>query len=133
MKNIISKISKPSLFFSLIAIIAISIPLYDKITNKYLNSSLKQAAITYAVVRSINAAVSVIQESSLTIGVGIEGNLALGQALDPINDAAERFSDLMTLSLWSLGSEKIIYELSKLPIFTIIIVLLAILNLFYNR
>jgi len=127
------KFDKNALILSLFAIIVvISVPLYDKITNKYLNESLKQAAITYAVTRSINAAVSVIQESSLTIGVGVEGNLALGQALDPINDATERFSDLLTFSLWSLGSEKIIYELSKLPAFTIIIIVLALINIFYN-
>ena len=131
MKNIIN--NKKSLFISVIAVfIVITLPLYDKITNNYLNSSLKQSAITYAVTRSINAAVSIIQESSVTVGVGIEGNLALGQALDPINDATERFSDLLTLSIWTLGSEKIIYELSKLPFFTILIIILAILNIIYK-
>ena len=127
------KIDKNALILSLFAIIVIiSVPVYDRITNNYLNQSLKQAAVTYAVTRSINAAVSIIQESSLTVGVGVEGNLALGQALDPINDATERFSDLLTFSLWSLGSEKIIYEISKLPAFTIIIIILAVLNIFYN-
>ncbi|GAB6073845.1 hypothetical protein [Nautilia lithotrophica] len=135
MKNLFQniKFDKNALLLSLFAVIVvISVPLYDKITNKYLNESLKQAAITYAVTRSINAAVSVIQESSLTIGVGVEGNLALGQALDPINDATERFSDLLTFSLWSLGSEKIIYELSKLPAFTILIIILSLINIFYT-
>ncbi|WP_456479630.1 hypothetical protein [Nautilia sp.] len=133
MKKPFLKTGKTSLFISLFAVlIVILTPLYDKITNSYLNTSLKHSAVTYAVTRSINAAVSVIQESSLTIGVGVEGNLALGQALDPINDATERFSDLLTLSLWALGSEKIIYELSKLPLFTVLIILLAVLNLFIN-
>lgn len=133
MNELLQKINKQALFLSLLAILTvISVPLYDKITNSYLNSSLKQSAVTYAVTRSINAAVSIIQESSVTVGVGIEGNLALGQALDPINDATERFSDLLTLSLWALGSEKIIYELSKLPVFTLIIIILALLNLFYK-
>jgi len=131
--KITEKINKNSLWLCLFAFIVVFIvPLYDKITDKYLNESLKQAAITYAITRSINAAVSVIQESSLTIGVGVEGNLALGQALDPINDATERFSDLLTFSLWSLGSEKIIYELSKLPAFTIIILILTSACIFYN-
>jgi len=133
MKTAKIKFIKKNLFIAVFAVFAVlALPLYDKITNTYLNSSLKQSAVTYAVVRSINAAVSVIQESSLTVGVGIEGNLALGQALDPINDATERFSDLLTLSIWSLGSEKIIYELSKLPAFTIITILLALLALFYD-
>jgi hypothetical protein len=135
MKNMFQNLTtdKKTLILSLFAIIiVISVPLYDKITNRYLNDSLKQAALTYAVTRSINAAVSIIQESSLTVGVGVEGNIALGQALDPINDATERFSDLLTLSIWSLGSEKIIYELSKLPLFTAVIIILAILNVFFK-
>ena len=61
--------------------------------------------------------------------MGLEGNIALGQVLDPINDATERFSDLLTLSLWATGAEKAVYEISKLPLFTALILLLAILNL----
>jgi len=133
MKNLKLSIVKKNIIIAAVAVFAvIALPLYDKKTNEYLNSSLKLSAATYTVVRSINAAVSVIQESSLSVGVGVEGNLALGQALDPVNDATERFSDLLTLSIWSLGGEKIIYEISKLPLFTFIILFLAVFVVFYN-
>ena len=110
-------------------IVALTLPLYDKIAKTYVNESLKNSAISYAIARAINAGVSVIQESSVTVGVGLEGNIALGQALDPINDATERFSDLLTLSLWATGAEKAVYEISKLPLFTALILFLAMLNL----
>ena len=110
-------------------IVALTLPLYDKIAKTYVNESLKNSAISYAIARAINAGVSVIQESSVTVGVGLEGNIALGQVLDPINDATERFSDLLTLSLWATGAEKAVYEISKLPLVTALILLLAILNL----
>jgi hypothetical protein len=121
---------KYRILISLFAVIvALTLPLYDKIAKTYVNESLKNSAISYAIARAINAGVSVIQESSVTVGVGLEGNIALGQVLDPINDATERFSDLLTLSLWATGAEKAVYEISKLPLFTALILLLAILNL----
>jgi len=122
-----------NLLLSFFAFIVILTPLYNKITENYINNSLKQATISYAITRSINAAVSVIKHSSISIGVGIDGTIALGEALDPIDDATERFSDLLTLSIWTLGSEKVLYEISKFNIFTIIIIVLALINIFYPK
>ncbi len=113
-------------------LVFISAPLYEKISKNYIDNSLKGAIVTYAVLRGINAGVSVIQKSSLTLGVGIEGNIAIGEALDPINDAVERFSDLITLSLWVLGSEKALYEISKTPPMIIFAILLSVSLLFFD-
>jgi len=127
------KFHPTNVLLSIIAIIiAFSMPLYDKLTQKYVDNSLKQAAITYAVTRTINATVSVLQNSSVEVGVGVGLDIAAGEMLDPINDATERFSELLTLSIWSLGAQKVIYLISKLPIFNIFILILAISILFID-
>jgi hypothetical protein len=108
-------------------------PLYDKISQNYINNSLTKSAITYASLRGLNAAVSIVQESSLNLGIAVEANIAIGQVLDPINDAVERFSDMITFSIWALGSEKIIYELSKTPIMIWIVLFIGIASLFIQK
>lgn len=74
-----------------------------------------------------------MQESSVTLGIGVNGNIAIGQALDPINDAIERFSDMITLSIWTLGTQKALYEISNTDAVYAIIIILAILSLFIKH
>ena len=136
MQNFFSKynLSAQKIFLPLFAIfVFISTPLYDNLSKNYINSSLTKSAITYATLRGLNAAVSVIQESSLNLGIGVEANIAIGQAVDPINDAIERFSDMITLSIWALGSEKIVYEVSKTPLAIWIVIALSIIALFVKK
>ncbi|QCT94772.1 hypothetical protein FE773_06135 [Caminibacter mediatlanticus TB-2] len=113
-----------------VLLIYLSTPLYDRFANEYINNSLKQAFFTYAIVRSFNGMISTLQESSISFGIGVDANIALGQVLDPINDAIERFSDMITLSLWVLGAEKIIYEISKFNIIFFIFLILFIVYFF---
>jgi hypothetical protein len=128
------KKSKDNLIIFLFSfIILFSLPLYDRFTEKYINESLKTSAITYATVRSINAVISVIKHSSVEIGAFVNTNIAIGEIVDPIDDAIERLSTLVTNSIWIIGSEKIIYELSKLKLFIWIILILAFLNIFLKK
>jgi hypothetical protein len=128
------KKSKQNIIIFLLSIIILfSFPLYDKFTKNYINQSLKSSLITYALARSLNAGISVIKNSSIEAGAFVSGNLAIGEVVDPINDAVERFSTLLTNSLWILGSEKILYEISKLKGFVILIIALAFLNIFINN
>ena len=113
-------------------LVFISTPLYNNLSKNYIDSSLKGAVVTYALLRTLNAGVSVIQKSSITLGVGIEGNIAIGEVLDPINDAVERFSDMITLSIWMLGSEKALYEISKTKLVIILVLALSLLSIFYK-
>jgi hypothetical protein len=105
-------------------------PLYNNLSTHYLDNSLKQSAITYAALRGLNGAVSIIQHSSIGVGAGVSADIALGEALDPINDAIERFSDLITISIWMFGGQKILYEVSKTPLVLWILALLCLLSLF---
>jgi|GEM_PF-3452098 len=80
---------------------------WDEKTEEHLDELLVNAGTAYAVSRGLNAVISVIQDSDINVVIG---NLALGEALDPVNDIVERFSNVMLLSITSLGIQKFIYK-----------------------
>ena len=80
----------------------------DKYSDNYTRKSIYEAGSTYAVARGINAIVSVLQSSTVTTGVGVEGSMTIGEVLDPMNDLIERFSKVMTVVLSSLVLQKIL-------------------------
>jgi len=79
------------------------IPFLDSKTDSYFNEAITKAGLAYATTRAINASVSIIKESTLQLepaGLGV--SLAVGQALDPIDDMTERLSDVIVLAITSL-------------------------------
>jgi hypothetical protein len=91
----------------------LKLPVMDTTTDVYFSDAITKAGVAYATCRVINASVSIVKESSLQLepaGVGI--SLALGQALDPIDDMIERLSDVIVTAITSLGVQKLAYEIS---------------------
>lgn len=91
----------------------LKIPVLDTMTDAYFREAITKAGVAYATCRVINASVSIIKDSTLELepaGVGI--SLAAGQALDPIDDMAERLSDVLVTAITSLGVQKLAYEIS---------------------
>jgi len=89
------------------------LPILDSTTDVYFREAISKAGITYATCRLINSSVSIIKDSNLNLepaGVGI--TLAIGQALDPIDDMTERVSDVIVTAITSLGVQKLAYEMS---------------------
>ena len=85
----------------------------DTRSIEYVDQSLKNAGAAFLLARGFNAVVSVFQESEVQLepgGVGV--SLALGQALDPVNDLVERFSWVMLASLTSLGIQRFLIEIT---------------------
>lgn len=79
----------------------------DQRAGKPVDDAFERALVTFAVVRSINAVVSVVQGTELAIepaGVGVI--LTPGQIFDPVNDLIERFSWIMLAASTSLGAQK---------------------------
>jgi hypothetical protein len=75
----------------------------------YLDESILLAVGTYATCRTINAGVSSLQESGVSVspwGVGIQ--YQIGQLLDPINDATERLSDICVTSMGLLSAQRLL-------------------------
>jgi len=85
---------------------------FDERSHDYLDSALKKAIYTYAIVRGINGVISVIQKTMVAISpAGIGVSMALGEVLDPVNDLVERFSWVMLVSTVALGIQKIFLSL----------------------
>lgn len=101
----------------------------DGPADRYFEQTMTQAGLAYGTTRLINASVSVIMESNLQVqpaGVGL--SLAVGQVLDPLNDMAERVSDVLVTAIVALGVQKLMYEICLLFVpAALLVVLLFIL------
>ncbi|SNZ09857.1 hypothetical protein SAMN06265182_1636 [Persephonella hydrogeniphila] len=83
------------------------ISLLDKKGESYFQENLKKLAATYAVVRGLNAGISVIKDSEIDIAPGgVGATIAAGEIVDPIDDIVERFSYIILISIISLGIQK---------------------------
>ncbi|MBU0484521.1 MAG: hypothetical protein KKB30_08405 [Proteobacteria bacterium] len=107
------------------------LPVLDNTTDDYFSEAITRAGVTYATCRVINASVSIVKDSSLNLepaGVGV--TLAVGQALDPIDDMIERVSDVLVTAITSLGVQKLAFEIgvSILPrILAVVLLIFSIL------
>jgi len=90
---------------------------YDAATLQ-IDNSLGNAAIVYGISRSLNAVISVLQSTEVSVVVA---TVTIGEILDPLNDLIERFSDLMTVALGSLALQKLFLELTSTLLFNILI------------
>jgi len=113
------------------------LPILDDTADVYFRDSITKAGVAYATCRLINASVSIVKDSTLNLepaGVGV--TLAVGQALDPIDDMTERVSDVIVTAITSLGVQKLAYEISVSlvpPIFAIFLLILSILIWFESQ
>ncbi|TKB07145.1 hypothetical protein [Desulforhopalus sp. IMCC35007] len=108
----------------------VHLPVLDSTADSYFKESITKAGVSYGVCRIINATVSVIKESSLEVepaGIGL--SLAIGQIVDPINDMVERLSNVLVMSITSLGVQELVYEISVTLVPSIMAVVLLLLSL----
>jgi hypothetical protein len=124
-KSVIGILLSSVLFFSS----GVQIPVLDSTADSYFKDSITKAGVSYGVCRVVNATVSVIQQSTIQLepaGIGL--SLAVGQIVDPINDMVERLSNVLVMSIASLGVQELAYEIS----ITIVPQILAVLLLFLS-
>ncbi|MGB0721903.1 MAG: hypothetical protein ACPGU7_05845 [Gammaproteobacteria bacterium] len=101
-------------FLSLLLCVTVALSLgqvLDRRAAVPVDESFKRALVTFAVVRGINAVISVVQGTELAIepaGVGVI--LTPGEVFDPVNDLIERFSWIMLLASTSLGAQKVLLD-----------------------
>ena len=87
--------------------------LADSAGTEYVDAAFNRALVAFALARTTNAIISVVQDSEIDIApAGIGVTIAIGEALDPINDMIERFSWVMLVSLVSLGIQKLLIDIS---------------------
>jgi len=84
----------------------------DRVAESKLETSFTNALTTFAVVRGINAVISVVQGTEVAIepgGLGVI--LTPGEILDPANDLIERFSWVVLAASTSLGAQIILLKI----------------------
>lgn len=94
----------------------------DQRAEAHYETMLKRALVTFALARSLNGVISVVQGTEVAIqpaGVGV--GLAPGQILDPVNDLVERFSWVMLASAASLATQRLLMEISEWPGMTLVL------------
>ena len=85
----------------------------DNLAQENIDLSLKRALVSFGSARALNAVISVIQGTEISIEpMGVGMTLTPGEALDPINDLIERFSMVMLASSTSIGIQKIFLQIS---------------------
>jgi hypothetical protein len=108
----------------------VKVPGLDSTAEAYFKDSIAKAGVSYGVCRIINGTVSVIQQSTVQLEpAGIGMSLAVGQIVDPINDMVERLSDVLVLSITSLGVQEIMYEMGVVlapPVIAVLVLLLSL-------
>jgi hypothetical protein len=73
---------------------------------------LVKTMITYGTIRMVNRIASALKETDLKVNaVIIEGKAPVGAIFDPLDDATERLSLLLTISIWVLGAEWVFFQI----------------------
>lgn len=112
----------------LLCVILACVPL-QWLMHDSLADMLKVTLSVYALARGLNAVISVAQGTEMSIepmGVGL--TLAPGEALDPLNDLIEQFSDVLLLASASLGIQQIVVLLADKPVVRIVLAGLALVS-----
>jgi len=118
-----------SIFLLLVLALAWSKAL-DIHAKEYNLETTKDVITTLAITRSINAALSVVQNSSLLLGVGVQADIAIGEVVNPINDFLDRFSWVLLFALISLGIQDFIILLAQTPLLNGLLTISVLLVIF---
>ncbi len=121
----------------IVAVVCAWWPDLQRTADAQVDAGLNRALVSFAVARTLNAAISFAQGTELAIqpfGLGV--TLALGQILDPANDLIESFSNLMLMASIAFGVQKILLMLFGTKVVSSLLTALAGIWLFlfaYNR
>ena len=86
----------------------------DRMAEAEYDELFQRALITFALARTLNGVISVVQGTELALqpaGVGV--TLTPGEVLDPINDLIERFSWIMLGATLSLGVQQVMLDVGQ--------------------
>jgi len=101
-----------SVLLLLVAVLSVT-PFVDQRAAADYEQLFQRAFITFALARTINGVISVVQGTEVALqpaGVGV--TLTPGEILDPVNDLVERFSWIMMGATVSLGIQNVLLDIS---------------------
>ena len=125
--NIKDHKTQTQLTFLVLITIALSwIGVFDGLAENYINDALVQSGAAFAVAKSLNGMISVLQSSTVDFSFGAGFSIAIGEALDPVNDMVEDYSSLMKMSIGSLVIQKLLVEIVSDGLFKVLLTLSGI-------
>ncbi|MCY4383606.1 MAG: hypothetical protein OXE44_10700 [Nitrospinae bacterium] len=101
----------------------------DDFAKGYVEETRNESIGIYAISKSINAGISVLQSTQFSIGIA---SAQIGELLDPINDAVERLSSVIVWAIGSLFLQQIVIQVVASSVFNwgfVVIGLAALLGL----
>ena len=122
-------LSRVGRYAAILVALAIILPLawlkpVDGLADAYVQDGLKRALVTFAIARTANGVISVIQESTVNVTFVVGGTLAAGQILDPLNDLVEQFSTLMMVASVSFATQAALMAMGETAAVTAVLTLL---------
>lgn len=115
-----------SLVLLLLATLSVT-PFVDQRAAADYEKLFQRAFITFALARTINGVISVVQGTEIALqpaGVGV--TLTPGEILDPVNDLVERFSWIMMGATISLGIQNVLLDVSAWWVMQMLVTMLAL-------
>ncbi|MBL8345491.1 MAG: hypothetical protein JNN03_08615 [Rubrivivax sp.] len=98
----------------------------DALAERQVEAGLKRALIAFASARTLNAALSALQEATVSFQVGAGLSVKPGAILEPLDDVVEQFSNLMFVATASFAVQRLMIEmLSSWPVCALASLLLA--------
>jgi hypothetical protein len=89
----------------------------DALAERQVEAGLKRALIAFASARTLNAALSALQEATVSFQVGAGLSVKPGAILEPLDDVVEQFSNLMFVATASFAVQRLMIEmLSAWPV-----------------
>jgi hypothetical protein len=86
-----------------------------------------QALLTYAAVRTLDAAVSLAEGTEIALQPGGMGvTVSAGEVLEPIDDIVEQFSSVMLVSTTSLGVQSLLLRASAWGVITVLLIVFLV-------
>ena len=86
----------------------------DRFAYDRLADTTTESIGIYALSRTINAGISMLQSSQFGIGIA---SVQFGELLDPLNDAVERLSSMMVWAIGSLLLQRLVLEVTSTTVF----------------
>lgn len=86
----------------------------DRLAYERLADTTAESIGIYALSRTINAGISMLQSSQFGIGIA---SVQFGELLDPVNDAVERLSSMMVWAIGSLLLQRLVLEVTSTAVF----------------
>lgn len=115
-----------SMVLMLVAVLSVT-PFVDQRAAMDYEQLFQRAFITFALARTINGVISVVQGTEIALqpaGVGV--TLTPGEILDPVNDLVERFSWIMMGATISLGIQNVLLDVSATWLIQVLVTVLAL-------